>query len=417
MKVSEFKKLEEAQQLDELGLSSFIGDFGAAAVKSIFSGKGLKHQMVQDMFLKDFYEDGITSLENAIKGGLVDPNIRGTDLSGGAGATEQDPESVSPTAGAVAASKAQRQTIQDINNYVKSTAAEINKATDKNQKIQLTKELVNSMADRQGTPEWDNAVKGVEKIIKNAGLDTGTTDVAIKNLRAGKIMSEAWRIYAANKLVEAVGLTWKDLGLCVLKENNNFYVADRKYIKLNSLFESIINLNEDDGKQSISQYMMNWFNQYMTGVNWQPQKQLILNTLTDLENTYPKGYKEKIKTLANTAYALSKSSTSMPLGMKDELSKLKNNPTAQAAAKNAGVETGEGPATDTKAAPTADELVAQIQQLAKTDPTGYNKVLASLKPTTAPAPTTSDAAPAPTPPTPPTAPAPTTTAESRRRRK
>ena len=66
MKLSEFKKIEEQrqqnkQQLDELSLSSFIGDFGSAAVKSMFSGKGLKHQMIQDIFLKDFYDDAYTS--------------------------------------------------------------------------------------------------------------------------------------------------------------------------------------------------------------------------------------------------------------------------------------------------------------------------------------------------------------------
>lgn len=449
MKISEFNKpnqsLQESEQLDELALSSFVGDFGAAAIKSLFTGKGIKHQMIQDMFLKDFYEDGITSLENAIKGGLVDPKIRGTELDSGGGTDgggatgEVDPSTVEPAAGepgaadatgaarpaagaaGAAAYKAQQQTSQNINNYVKQAAQAINSTTDKNQKIALTKELVNAMADRQGTPEWNNTVKGVEGIIKGAGTDPSFAAAAVGNLRAGKTMAEAWRIYFANKLVEAVGLTWKDLGLSVLKEGRDYYIAERKYLKLNNLFENIVNLTENEGKQSISQYMLNWFNQYMTGVNWQPQKQLILSTLTDLENTYPKGYKDKIKTLAKTAFALSKSSTAMPIGMKDELSKMKD-PNAQAAAQAAGKQ----PATQAQpdaanAAPTVDELRAYLEQLSKDNPEEYNNLVTSLKPvpvsTRSAAPTTPAAPPGGTAPAPKTAPtAPTTTAESRRRR-
>lgn len=397
MKISEFNKpdqqLQENQQLDELALSSFVGDFGAAAIKSLFTGKGIKHQMIQDMFLKDFYEDGITSLENAIKGGLVDPNIRGTDLGAGGGGAggEVDPSAVSPAAGepgapktapgaaGAAAYKAQQQTSQNINNYVKQAAQAINSTTDKNQKIALTKELVNAMADRQGTPEWNNTVKGVEGIIKNAGTDPSFASAAIGNLRSGKTMSEAWRIYFANKLVEAVGLTWKDLGLSVLKEGRSYYIAESKYLKLNNLFENIVNLSEADGKQSISQYMLNWFNQYMQGVNWQPQKQLILGTLQDMENTYPKGYKDKIKTLAKTAFALSKSSTAMPLGMKDELAKSKD-PNLKAASQGAGAQGAEeAPEVDSAMDRAyAAKITAYLDNIRIKDPEIYSRLIPNL---------------------------------------
>lgn len=399
MKISEFNKpnqsLQESEQLDELALSSFVGDFGAAAIKSLFTGKGIKHQMIQDMFLKDFYEDGITSLENAIKGGLVDPNIKNTDLSKGVGASggssgTADPAAVSPAAGepggasapgaaGAAAYKAQQQTSQNINNYVKQAAQAINSTTDKNQKIALTKELVNAMADRQGTPEWNNTVKGVEGIIKNAGTDPSFASAAIGNLRSGKTMSEAWRIYFANKLVESVGLTWKDLGLSVLKEGKTYYIAESKYLKLNNLFENIVSLSEDDGKQSISQYMLNWFNQYMVGVNWQPQKQLILNTLTDLENTYPKGYKDKIKTLAKTAFALSKSSTAMPLGMKDELAKSKD-PNLKAAAQGAGAQGAEeAPEVDSAMDRAyAAKITSYLDNIRIKDPEIYSRLIPNL---------------------------------------
>lgn len=319
MKISEFKKIEE-QRLDELSLSSFIGDFGSAAVKSAFSGKGLKQQMIQDMFLKDFYDDAYTSLDNAIKGRVVNKDIKGT-LTG----TQQvDPAKVDPapskTAPAVAANKAQQQTTQNINNYVKQAAQQINQTSDKNQKIAITKELVNSMADRQGTPEWNNAIKGVEGIIKRAGTDPGFANAAIGNLRAGKTMAEAWKIYFANKLVEAVGLTWNDLGLCVLKEGKSYYIAETKFIKLNQLFESI--LEATSGQQSVGQYMLAWFNQYMNGVDWKASEATVLPLIQAIEDSYPSGYKSAIKTLARTAFAISKASPSLPAGIEDETNKL-----------------------------------------------------------------------------------------------
>jgi hypothetical protein len=336
MKISEFNKLEEQikqekQKLDELSLSTFIGDLGSGMVKSAFSGKGLKQQMIQDMFLKDFYDDAITSLDNAVKGKLVNKDIKGTLT----GTQEVDPSEVGPnqdasaaqtapagtTAGAVAANKAQQQTSQNINNYVKQAAQEINKTTDKNQKIALTKELVNAMADRQGTPEWNNTVKGVEGIIKRAGVDPGFANTAITNLRAGKTLSEAWRIYFANKLVESVGLTWKDLGLCVLQEGSNYYIAESRYVKLNQLFESIVEAT-DGGQQSVGQYMLAWFNQYMTGVDWKASEATVLPLIQAIEDSYPSGYKSAVKTLARTAFAISKASPSLPAGIKDETDKL-----------------------------------------------------------------------------------------------
>jgi hypothetical protein len=334
MKISEFKKIEE-QRLAELSLSSFIGDVGSAAVKSGFTGKGFKQQMIQDMFLKDFYDDAYTSLDNAVKGQLVNKDIKGSLT----GTKQVDPNSVEDdtaaatttpgasaakpgaTAPAVAAKKAQQQTTQNINNYVKQAAQEINKATDKNQKIALTKELVNSMADRQGTPEWNNAVKGVEGIIRRAGVDPGFANTAITNLRAGKTLSEAYRIYYANKLVEAVGLTWKDLGLCVLQEGSNYYIAESRYVKLNQLFESIMEV-ASGGQQSIGQYMLAWFNQYMNGVDWKASEATVLPMIQSIEDSYPSGYKSAIKTLAKAAFAISKASPTMPKGIEDETAKL-----------------------------------------------------------------------------------------------
>ena len=388
MKLSEFKKIEEQrqqdkQQLDELSLSSFIGDFGSAAVKSMFSGKGLKHQMIQDIFLKDFYDDAYTSLDNAIKGQLVSADIKGSlsaskqvdpktvdpaasaapAASGTAGATATAAAGTTGTAGATAAkaTKAQQQTTQTLNNYIKQAAQTINSTTDKNQKIALTKELVNAMADRKGYPEWDNALATVQQVIKRGNVDPNFANAAVNNLKAGKTMAESYQIYFINKLIESVGLTWKDVGLCVITENKKYYIAETKFIKLNQLFESI--LEATGGQQSISEYMLEWFDKYMSGVDWRKKEAMVLPMIQAIEDSYPSGYKNAIKTLARTAFALSKSLTTMPKGMEDELSKMKK-PEEPAAGKS-------GSAKDVEGA---------IQNLAKTDPRAYNELVSKLKP-------------------------------------
>ncbi len=298
------------------GLSrALVGDYATSAIKGMFTGKGTKEQLRQDVFFKDFYNDAVTSLQNGIKSGIVDASLSGSP-SAAPGEEPVDPNSVQPAAGepganaapsatsnAVTAKKAQQQTTQTINNYIKGAASAINSTTDKKQKIALTKELVNSMADRQGSPEWENALAGVQGIIKRAGVDPNFAATAISNLKAGKTMSEAWRVYVANLLIESVGLTWKDLGLCVLKEGKTYYIAETRFVKMNNIFESI--MEQTEGAKSISEYMLEWFTAYMSGTNWESYRPKITELCKNIEAAYNKGnWKDAIKTLAKAAFAI-----------------------------------------------------------------------------------------------------------------
>ena len=196
--------------------------------------------------------------------------------------------------------------IQNLNNYVRNVSLQLSKITDKNQKINLTRQLVNAMADRKNTPEWNNALKTVELILKkNADPSFATT--AIQNLRQGKKIdmpakvAESWQIYYLNILVENAGLSWDDLGLSVLKKKNKFSIVETKYLKLNNIFEQIVNEAE-----SISQYLQKWFKQYMHGVNYSSYKSDIDKMINDVQNTYKKDKgKAALTKLANTAWVLS----------------------------------------------------------------------------------------------------------------
>lgn len=108
--------------------------------------------------------------------------------------------------GALSGNKA----VQDLNSYVKGVAAELNKPGA--DKIALTKELVNYMADRKGTQEWENASTSLKAVLKRAGLDPKFADTALKRIQAGQTM-ESMQFQFINSLLEAVGLTFADLGL------------------------------------------------------------------------------------------------------------------------------------------------------------------------------------------------------------
>lgn len=324
MKINEFnqpKKIDEGK-LSDLLIGPAASDFFSA----LFKKGDPRHKRALNIYLNDFVGDASISLDNGIQSGLVDPNLDGTAASAPA-STETDPASVTPAPGepgavakpgAAAANKAQAQqrTSQNLNNYVRSTAAALNKTTDKAQKIALTKEIVNAMADRKGYPEWNNALAAVQQIIKRGNVDPAFANAAITNLKAGKTMSEAWRIYFANLLIESVNLTWKDLGICVLKEGANYYIADGKYTKLNYIFESIV--EAESGAQSITEYMIDWFDQYMSGVNWKAKENIVIPAIKEIENTYgrDKG-KAAMQKLARMAFALSGPAGQMPAGAKN----------------------------------------------------------------------------------------------------
>lgn len=137
------------------------------------------------------------------------------------------------------------------------------------------------------------------------------------------------------------------------------------YQKLNHLFENIVNTLEQaaTGKMSISQYMMNWFGQYMQGVPWQGSKDTVQQMLDQLQDEYPKNATQNINNLARTAFALSKASSKPPAGAPDQFKKEK-----------------------TEAPKKAEEIAADLGEIAATNPDLYKELYNNLpKPQAAPA--------------------------------
>lgn len=94
-------KINEINSLNEGIGSALIGAPAAAAIKGMFSGTGTKAQLAQDIFLKDFYGDAVTSLKNGISGGTVDKNLTMSAGNAPVGTDSETsvPSNVNPGAG------------------------------------------------------------------------------------------------------------------------------------------------------------------------------------------------------------------------------------------------------------------------------------------------------------------------------
>lgn len=347
------RNLNESQ-LSELDMSDVIGNYGAAGVKTIAdklnpfskgSGKiSVKDKMASEMFVKDFIGRASEDLARGIKAGLVNPNpatapepekadpykpdntAAATTPAGSDSRIEptMDPEKTTatstktaatqpgPASLAAAGTNAQRQTNQNLNAYVQNAAKTLNSATSPQQKMALTKELVNFMADRKDYPEWNNAVATVQQVIKRGGLNPNFANSAMNRVKSGQTMAESWQIYAINKLLEAVSISWSDLGLTALNESKNSWkVVDTKYHKLNNIFESILEADEQY-PDTISSYLQKMFKKYTKDITVDPA---IINRVKQIadqaelnynsKNPMKRGARQELAQLGNMAYALS----------------------------------------------------------------------------------------------------------------
>lgn len=420
MKINDFKPVEK--RLDEFRLSSVLGDYGSAAAKKMFGmsgGKTMKQQMAQDIFLKDFVGDAISAIQSGIKGGLIDPNLSSDDTDE---KEPVDPGSVKPAPGqpgavppAPAAQQApqqgqapgapaakpntskavgnyqkQVQQTQNMNQYIQGASKAINATQDKAQKIALTKELVNYMADRKGYPEWENGLATVNQVIKKGNVDPNFANAALAKIKAGQTMAEAWKIFYINKLVEAVGLSWRDLGLTVLKESRSkkYYITETKYLKLNNLFESIL----AEAAESLESYLTRWFDQYMKGVSY--DKAQMAPMIKAVADTYARDKgKAALEKLGHSAYAVSKGM--VPVGAQNAApqSAPASTPRPAPAESPAQAQTQQPQAAaqpQTQSQPAqaeqddsyvmGEKIKKDLSKLSQVDPTVYNQLIKQLQP-------------------------------------
>ncbi len=296
-------KLNDVKQIEE-------GVF--SAIKDRFKQGGYQ-TTVQNIFIKDFVQDAITSLNNGVKGGLIDANIKSTGTSPNTQFGTATPAGVGPATGAAGSTVTPSNTTNSLNAPT----------------VGAPKTTVSTKVAPGGTP---------------GGITTGgVTQPATKSPAGTKPYNWApkgMKIDPNTKLssIGAVG-----------------NLAESEYSKLNQIFESIINIDEQAELRTISDYMMDWFGQYMQGVEWTGSKAIVKQKMDKLQDEYPKNVDANLNDLARMGLALSKAGS--PAGAPPEFAKAKQ-----------------------EMASSVEDLRGTLENLSKSNPVAYNNLIKNLKP-------------------------------------
>ena len=107
----------------------------------------------------------------------------------------------------------------NLNSYFQNFSKAMKGASDKNQKITLAKELVNTVADRGGE-DSETAVSVLRKF--GGDLDNNFKQAAMNALKTGQRLLKQSVYYEINKMLKEHALSWSDLGMRVhLLEGTN----------------------------------------------------------------------------------------------------------------------------------------------------------------------------------------------------
>ena len=338
-------KFDDVKKVEEGVMSNLFGRGAAAGVKSSVgkqSGQTQEHILAQDIFLQDFTSDALGAIQTAVDAGLIVKDGQVVDPTEvPAPAPAQAPTPAAPAKAKAArpqgdGGKAAQAAVQATNNYIKGISQQMSKIQDPKQKMELSKELVNYMKDRQGRAEWENGVKTAEMVLKK-NLDPKFAMGLIGQLKRplkqpqqlqrqnpsaapkGNVQ-EAYDIYMLNQLAEACGFTLKQLGYTVLTEGrpNKYRLVQNNYLQLNNIFESM--LGEAAGTKTMKQFLNDWLANYMQGVpeaEYGPALKGIVDEFSNAWNTTGKLDKTILTKLGKGSYAATKTAGVTPEGAKD----------------------------------------------------------------------------------------------------
>jgi hypothetical protein len=129
-----------------------------------------------------------------------------------------------------------------------------------------------------------------------------------------------------------------------------------EYATYNSLVESYIS---EQAAESISQWIMRWFEAYMKGVDWESAKANVETIAKEIESSYSKDRgNAAISKLANSSWNLIKDVSTIPYGARDVMS---NQPAHTPSNKQMAI-----------------KFKADAEKLNKTDPNFYKQIKNSL---------------------------------------
>ena len=333
MKIAELKNPQP--QLNEGFLDALIGDRRKAGIKSMFkSGMTSKAQLAKDIFNRDFVADAIASLENAVKSGIVVPGAAPKTTAVAPKTTAVAPKTTAAPAGKNAA----------LTDPYENLKGQIRRIQPKPGAAPLPGNLVTELNDdmsKLAKGDKESGMNAATKILKLANDGYNVSNLASTwnaNSKAGERLLTQSIYRAITTMLSEHGLIWDNLGLrtrlyegagnavVLLSRCNPIPVTTPEFKKMDQVFESIVaelfgNKQPVEGAESISSYMMDWFYQYMYGVNWEKRKPQVQSLINAIETNYPRGnWKGAIRQLANAAYALSAAGSVVPKGAKNAVS-------------------------------------------------------------------------------------------------
>ena len=330
MNLTELNKIEEAM---------------FAGIRGMLSGQGKQQTKVQDIFIKDFVQDAMASINNGLAGGLV-----ANPKDAAPGSTSQSGANAPTSGTSQATPAAQGQEEQPQTQYMGKIAPNAGPAT-----------KPPAAPNPLSTPTLNQP-----KTTVNTTLGTAGKPGSITSGGPGAMTSPN-----ATVKPKAQPYKWAPKGMKVdpntklssLGATGN--LAESEYNAMNRIFESIITVNEEDELMPMSDYLMNWFSQYMNGVAWEGSKTIVKSRIDKLVQEYPTNLKTNLTNLAQIGLALSKAASKAPAGAPQEFTQMRNANTQTVQQDFEGVK-------------------AALDELSKTQPDLYNKFIKTLRPVTAP---------------------------------
>lgn len=115
--------------------------------------------------------------------------------------------------------------------YLQKWAADIRNvpSTRPQDKIALAREMINFLRDRRGSPETARATTQARAVLQR--------DPNIPAAQKAQILSALPKMESKlynfiNQILESVGITWKQIGVAIINENNNYYVIPQNKLYL-----------------------------------------------------------------------------------------------------------------------------------------------------------------------------------------
>ena len=353
-------KLNEFKQLNELDLAQAFGDYGSAAIQQTgsrlnpFNKTGSDQLSVQDKMAKNIFLSKMigrasADLDSAIKGGLVDPKIKGaqptaqpaqpTTPTSTAQPTTAQPTTAQPTTAQQAPAqqapagetpeqkrirlqKAAQQNIDKTANPVSKLPANqpaVQAANIRQNKQQVAgttaqgQMAANPALAKPGAPKTPEQIRQEKQA---AATQTAQGQMATKPALAQpqqpaptqqSKMTPQQVAALKGKLKAGATPTSGQSGFKKYVGGSGAVQRESTYSKLDYILESIINIDEAEvaSKQSISDFIQRFFKKYLQIQTIPSQVQAQVTTLAnEIESTYPRN-KDALTKLANLGYAFS----------------------------------------------------------------------------------------------------------------